>query len=130
MLLQLDLDHDNDEEEPEEVDLQHVFDEAGDDRVEDVIWEAGEEAEVEAAAHAAELADMAYMAYMAEALQLPSLMSSAQESGTESVGETARLKVVSVQIQLVFNPKRCVLYSFLNCKGTSWGDTWFSLSGG
>ena len=86
--------------------MRDVFDEAGDDRVEDMIREAKEEAQVEAAAHAAELADMAYMA---EALQLPSSMSSAQESGTESAGETARLKVVSVQIVYLFS-----LYSIRN----------------
>ena len=72
VLLQLDLDDDDEEEEPEEVDLWNVFDEAGDDGVEDAIQEAEEETQVDAAAHAAELADMAYMA---EALRIPSLMS-------------------------------------------------------
>ena len=115
VLLQLNIDNDDDEEEqvqePEEVDLQDVFNEPGDEGVEEVIWEAKEEAEVKAAVHAAELADMA------EELQIPSLtLTSAQESATESVGKMARLKMVSVQIfiQLVFNPKHCVLYSFLN----------------
>ena len=54
---------------------------------------------------------------MVEVLQIPSSTStSAQESATESAGQMARLKMVSVQIfiQLVFNPKHCVLYSFLN----------------
>ena len=113
VLLQLDLGDDDEEEqvqEPEKEDLWDVFDELGDEGVE-VIREAKEEAEVKAAAHAAELADMA------EALQILSLMStSAQESATESAGKMARLKMVSVQIfiQLVFNLKHCVLYSFLN----------------
>ena len=91
--------------------MQDVFDEPGYDGVEEVVWEAKEEAQVEAAAHAAKLA------HMAEALQIPSLMTtSAQESATESLGETANLKMMSVQIfiQLVFNLKHCVLYSFLN----------------
>ena len=111
VLLQLDLDDDDDDDddeeeqiqEPEEVDLRDVFDEPGDDGVEEAIQEAKEEAEVEAAAHTAELADMA------EALQIPSSTStSAQESATESVSKMARLKMVSVQIfiQLVFNLKK------------------------
>ena len=63
VLLQLNLDDDDDDEEeqvqePEEVDLRDVFDEWGGDGLEEVIWEAEEEVEVEASAHAAELADM------------------------------------------------------------------------
>ena len=91
-----------------------VFNEPGDDGVEDAIWEVEEGAEVEAAAHAAELADQTYMA---EVLRIPSLIStSAQKSATKSAGKIARLKRVSLQIfiQLVFNPKCCALYLLSN----------------
>ena len=37
VLLQLDLDDDDDDEEPEEVDLWDVFDEPGDNGVEDAV---------------------------------------------------------------------------------------------
>ena len=112
VLLQLDIDDDNDEEEQDKdnVNLHDVFNEVGDDGVEEEI----QEAEVEAVAHAAELADPAYMA---EVLQIPTWTStSAQESATESAGKMARLKRVSLQIfiPLLFNLKHCVLYLLLN----------------
>ena len=104
-LLQLDIDDEDDEEEQEEQelkgnndngDLWDVFNELGDDGVEDAIPEVEEEAEVKAAAHAAELADQTYMA---EVLQIPSSTStSAQESAMESTSKMARLKRVSLQI--------------------------------